>query len=139
MKTKQLKQPSKPLEECAWLYDQDIYDDAVASGIIEDKLGTILTKWKESPHLDIDTLAKKPVRFLLCAAGFRKWRDTMLWRRLYEEGTTFLSADHITLSEMTDDNLYDTLIYYCGKDDVFLETIWGHHFLKELELREQTP
>jgi hypothetical protein len=136
MKTKQLKQPSKPLEEYAWLYDQDIYDDAVTSGIIEDYFGTILTDWKEKPHLDIDTIAKKPVRFLLCVAGFREWRDTMLWRRLYEEGTTFVSADHITLSEMTDETIYDIFFHYCAENDKFADTIWGHYFHTELRLRD---
>ncbi len=131
MKTKQDKQQLKPLEESAWLYDQSIYDDALQSGIIVDKLGTILTEWKEKPHLDIDTIAKKPVRFLLCAAGFREWRDTMLWRRLYEEGTNFATADPITLSEMTDESVYDIFFHYCNGNDKFADTIWGHYFHKQ--------
>ncbi len=120
-----------------WLFDQRIYDDALVSGIIDDRLGTILNEWKENPHLDIDTIAKRPVRFLLCAAGFRDWRDTMLWRRIYEEGVHFSTPDLITLSEMTTDALYDVYFYYATLNEDFAQTLWGYNFEKELELREK--
>jgi hypothetical protein len=125
------------VEECAWLYDQEIYDDALTSGIIEDKLGTILANWKENPHLDIDTIAKKPVRFYLCASGFREWRDTMLWRRAYEEGVTYTTPDLITLSEMTSESLYDVFWHYVEMNEAFADTAWGYHFQQEMVLREK--
>jgi hypothetical protein len=136
MKTKQINQTKQSPKDCVWLYNRSVYDDAVMSGIIEDENGSILEKWQESPHLDIDTITKKPVRFLLCAEGIREWRDTMLWRRVYEEGVAYSTADHTTLSGMSIEALYDTYFYYATIDEDYSRTPWGYHFEKELELRE---
>jgi hypothetical protein len=121
------------IEDALWLYDRAVYDDAVASGIIEDKY---LTDWMENPNLDIDTIAKKPVRFMLCALGVREWRDTMLWRRAYEEGVTYSTPDLVTLSEMTSESLYDIFWHYVELDEAFADTAWGYHFQQEMILRE---
>jgi len=121
------------IEDVLWLYDRAVYDDAVASGIIEDKY---LTDWMENPNLDIDTIAKKPVRFMLCALGVREWRDTMLWRRAYEEGVTYSTPDLVTLSEMTSESLYDIFWHYVELDEAFANTAWGYHFQQEIILRE---
>ena len=121
------------IEDAVWLYDRAVYDDAVASGIIEDKY---LTDWMENPNLDIDTIAKKPVRFMLCALGVREWRDTMLWRRAYEEGITYSTPDLVTLSEMTDEALHDIFWHYCADSDKFADTAWGYHFQIEMLRRE---
>lgn len=119
-----------------WFYDRTIYDDALTSGVIEDKQGKLLAEWQEKPNLDIDTIAKKPVRFMLCALGVREWRDTMLWRRAYEEGMVFETPDPMTLSEISDESLYDIFWYYVGLVESFASTPWGYHFQQEIELRE---
>lgn len=126
----------KDYPSLGWLYDRSIYDDAVMSGIIHDNDGLILSLWQKEPHLDIDVIAKKPVRFMLCAEGIREWRDTMLWRRAYEEGQLFSTPDPITLSEMSDDALYDVFFYYAGLLESFAQTPWGYHFQQEIDLRE---
>ena len=55
-----------------WFYDRSIYDDALTSGVIEDKQGKLLAEWQEKPNLDIDTIAMIPT-YLEIEAG--SWEE----------------------------------------------------------------
>ena len=118
-----------------YIYDENIFNLAVSDGIIPYDQVEDVKKAFMNGDKDIDQIVGQPVRLMLCIKGLCEWRNAMLWRNLFYEGVVYKEPLMMTLKEMSDSELWNTLYHY---DEIsnFADTVWGKEMMKELVRRE---
>lgn len=118
-----------------YIYDENIFNLAVSDGIIPYDQVEDVKKAFMNGDKDIDQIVGQPVRLMLCIKGLGEWRNTMLWRNLFYEGVVYKEPLMMTLKEMSEEEMWNTLYHY---DEIsnFADTVWGKEMMKELVRRE---